>query len=127
MALSKKETLYWVAFTDDQGETLSGSCDYVVRGTDLPARWWSITAYGSDSHLIPNTSGRYSFAKTTVEREPDGSFVIHVSSREHAHNWLPVAQGRRFDLTARLYNPDRSVFDDPEGTKLPSIIRGACR
>jgi hypothetical protein len=127
MALSKQEALYWVAFTDDQGAPLTGSCDYRLQGSDVPARWWSITAYGADSYLIPNPAARYSFSKTTVERAADGSFVIHVSSQEQGPNWLPVAAGERFDLTARLYNPEPAVYANPERTSLPTITKVSCR
>ncbi|MGB5092394.1 MAG: DUF1214 domain-containing protein, partial [Parvibaculum sp.] len=60
LALDKKETMYFIANTDSNGEKLSGSCTYRVQGHDLAARWWSITAYASDSFLIPNEAHVFS-------------------------------------------------------------------
>ena len=127
LALSKEETIYFGAREDDEGEGLSGSCDYRMEGSDLGARWWSITAYGSDFFLIPNPEDRYSFTATTVERESGGDFVIHVSATEQARNWLPVAADSPFDLIARLYNPESSVYENPAQAQLPRIRKVGCR
>jgi hypothetical protein len=126
-ALDKKETLYYIAGRDGAGETLSGDCTYVVEGDDLAARWWSVTAYGPDSFLIPNVAGVYSFSKTTVKREADGHYVVRVSAERQEGNWLPVKAGETFDLTARFYNPDPSVYRDPAATKLPTITKESCK
>ncbi|MGB3808945.1 MAG: DUF1214 domain-containing protein [Parvibaculum sp.] len=127
LALDKKETLYYTASTDSAGETLSGSCTYVVTGNDLATRWWSVTAYGPDSFLIPNEAGIYSFSKTTVKREADGHYIVRVSANHQEGNWLPVKLGERFDMTARFYNPDASVYADPGAAKLPTIVKESCK
>ena len=127
LALSREQTVYYTAARDGAGAALSGDCTYVVTGRDFDARWWSITAYGPDSYLIPNGEGIYSYSKTTVVREPDGRFVIRISADEQSGNWLPVRRGQRFDMTARFYNPDASVVEDPEGVPLPTIVKEGCR
>lgn len=126
LALSREQAVYYTAARDSSGERLSGDCTYVVTGRDLDARWWSITAYGSDSHLIPNDANIYSYSRTTVAREADGSFVIRVSARRQPGNWLPVRRGERFDMTARFYNPGVSVIEDPVAVRLPTVVREAC-
>jgi hypothetical protein len=123
LALSRKETAYYNAVTDSAGEVLSGDCTYRLTGRDLPARWWSITAYGPDSHLIENETGRYSFSQTTIEREPDGSYDAVVSARPQPRNWLPVKAGQRFELTARAYNPEPGAG---AASALPVITRESC-
>src|SRR5260221_8008708 len=60
LALSREETIYYTAERDSEGKTLDGSCAYHIEGRDPPARWWSITAYGADDFLIPDTGDRYS-------------------------------------------------------------------
>lgn len=94
LALDKKETIYFTARTDDAGDRLSGSCTYVLKGKDLAARWWSVTAYGDDSYLIANEANIYSFSKPSVKREADGSFIVRVSSAPQDGNWVPVAAGK---------------------------------
>ncbi|HUD52457.1 DUF1214 domain-containing protein [Parvibaculum sp.] len=127
LALDKKETIYYTAGTDDAGEKLSGSCTYVVEGKDLAARWWSVTAYGPDSYLIPNDAGIYSFAKTTVKREADGHYIVRVSPDRQEGNWVPVKAGESFDLTARFYNPEASVYAAPAAAELPHITKESCK
>lgn len=127
LALNQSEAMYYRAATDDGGQPLSGSCDYLVEGTDPATRWWSLTAYAADHYLIANPAERYSFSQTTVARQPSGDFRIHVSAQPQAENWLPVAAGEPFDLTLRLYNPLPAVTGDLAGTRLPRITRLACR
>ncbi len=127
LALDRKETMYYTATTDDAGAPLSGDCTYVVEGKDFAARWWSVTAYGHDSYLIPNDANIYSFAKTTVKREADGHYIVRVSAERQDGNWLPLQRGQIFDMTARFYNPDPSVSAAPASAKLPSIRKESCK
>lgn len=126
-ALDRKETMYFTADRDSGGEPLSGNCTYRIEGRDLAARWWSVTAYGPDSFLIANEANVFSFAKTTVKREADGSYIVRVSAEKQQGNWLPVKAGEAFDLTARFYNPDPSVAADPNSAVLPSIVKEGCK
>jgi hypothetical protein len=127
LALDRKETLYYTAATDGAGAVLSGDCTYVLEGRDLAARWWSVTAYGPDSYLMPNDAGIYSFSKTTVKHEADGRYVVRISAEKQDGNWLPVKPGERFDMTARFYNPDASVYAAPGDAALPSITKESCK
>ncbi|MFZ2466787.1 MAG: DUF1214 domain-containing protein [Parvibaculum sedimenti] len=127
LALDRKETMYYTASTDDAGKPLSGDCTYVVEGKDLAARWWSVTAYGPDSFLIPNEANVYSFAKTTVKREADGHYIVRVSADRQEGNWLPVKRGQSFDMTARFYNPDAEVSAAPASAELPRITKESCK
>ena len=125
-ALGKQETLYYTAFADSEGRPLEGRCDYTLAGSPLPARWWSLTMYADDNYLVPNAPGIYSRHAGNLAFEPDGSFVVAVSAREQARNWLPAPAGA-FSITARLYNPDPAVFADLTKVALPAIVRGSCR
>lgn len=126
LALDKKETIYFTAGHDSAGDVLSGSCTYVLTGRDLAARWWSVTAYGPDSYLIPNDANIYSFSKPSVARQADGSYVVRISPTKQDGNWVPVKVGERFDLTARFYNPDAAAVTSPEKVDLPTITKEAC-
>jgi hypothetical protein len=129
LALAPSETVYWNADRDADGAPLDARCDYRVEGEELPARWWSLTAYGADHFLIPNEPGRFSFSQTTLARAPGGPWTIQVSSEPHAGNWLPSGRtgaSGPFALTLRLYNPARAVTEQPEKLALPRIVREAC-
>lgn len=123
-ALNKKETIYYRATVDDEGERLRADRDYVVTGADIPARWWGIMLYGQDNHLIANAADRYSFNMGNLEREPDGTFRIHLSRQPQAKNWLPAgARDQRLSFSLKVYNPAPEVYRDPAAVALPRISR----
>jgi hypothetical protein len=126
LALNRSETIYYTAFTDDDGSALNGACTYRLTGRDPDARWWSITAYGSDDYLIANAADRYSIFKNGLHREADGGFIATVGPEAAAKNWIPVSPGDTFSLTLRLYNPGAGVVGDPAHTPLPSIKKVSC-
>jgi len=130
LALAPSETIYFTAATDSDGDLLRASCDYVLEGGELPARWWSITAYGADHFLIPNAAGRYSIGQTTVMRDAGGRWTARVSSQPSNGNWIPSGDpdaSGELSLTLRLYNPDASVAKDAASAPLPTLVREACR
>ena len=126
-ALQKSEAIYYGAQTDNEGQPLRSSCDYRIEGTDLDARWWSITAYGSDQYLIPNQQNRWSFNGKNVKREADGSYVITLSSKPKGKNWLPSGNFDQVYLSIRLYNPAQATYENPGAITLPRIVKEECR
>lgn len=126
-ALNKSEAIYFSASTDDNGQRLHSGCDYRIEGTDLDARWWSITAYGADQFLIPNVENRYAYNGKNVKREKDGSYQIHLSSKPKEENWLPTGSEEQLYILLRLYNPENSVVENPGKIKLPRIIKEGCK
>jgi hypothetical protein len=132
LALAPSETVYWTAERDTDGQPLDARCDYRVAGTELPARWWSVTLYGADQYLVPNEAGRFSFSQTTLAREPGGPWEVRVSTEPPAGHgdWLPSGTPGAvgpFSLTLRLYNPEPAVYEQPASLVLPRIAREACR
>ena len=127
-ALSREETIYFIATEDGAGEPLRASCRYRLDGGELPARWWSVTAYGSDHYLIENPLGRYSFNRENLERQPDRTWTIHVGPEEQRPNWIPSGAGSgRIELTLRLYNPAPAILPQLATVSLPTIVREGCR
>lgn len=125
-ALNPSETIYFEASTDDAGQPLRAVCAYHVEGPALPARWWSVTAYGNDLFLIPNPINRFSFNMGNVGTA-DGRFAIVAAPTEQPGNWLPTGVGG-FRLIIRLYNPQPTAVANPRSVALPSIrAQGACR
>jgi hypothetical protein len=123
--LNRSETVYYRAYTDDGGRPLDARCDYRIEGAAPDARWWSLTAYGSDDFLIPNAQNRYSFNMANVAREPDGTFVVRASGRPQPGSWLPLGERGHVSLTLRLYVPSAEIVAHPERAVLPRIT-GAC-
>ena len=123
--LSRRETVYYRAYSDDGGRPLDARCDYRIDGPAPDARWWSLTAYGSDDFLIPNVHHRYSFNMANMAKEPDGTFVVRASASPQAGNWLPLGERGHVSLTLRLYVPAAEIAAHPERAVLPRITR-AC-
>lgn len=125
LALRKEETIYFSAYTDDDGEPLLGECDYRVEGRAPDARWWSITVYGEDDFLIPNEQGRYSWGSTEIDMDGDGHFTIHLSRDPKPGNWLPTGEARRLCLSLRLYNPGPAYYNREtlKAVEMPRIVK----
>ena len=127
-ALPSSEVVYYVLERDDEGQSLTARCDYVIEAATEPrTRWWSINAY-REYKWMRNAQNRYSFTSTTIERKADGGYVIDLSDARGAHpNWLPRSGGEgRLTLLFRLYHPDASIASNPAETPLPSVRRGEC-
>ena len=122
-ALDASEVIYYLAKTDSTGRRLSNTASYRIEGTDLDTRWWSLAAY-KDGRLISNELNRYAVTQTTVEREPDGRWVILLSPIPHETNWLPSGeQLGDLMLVLRCYNPSPLLTADPAAASLPTIVR----
>lgn len=126
MAMNRKESIYYSTLVDTDGNLLDGNCTYQMQGKDLAARWWSITAYGMDHYFMRTGVDKYSVTKSSVSRKEDGTYTAIISPRVHEKNWIPSAKGRYFQLTARFYNPDQSVYDRPGQVGLPSVRKVEC-
>ena len=126
-ALNKSEALYFHTTVDNDGRELTSDCDYVIRGVNLNCRWWSITAYGTDRFLIPNTYHKYSKSIKNTKYNRDGTFTIKISSEFRDGNWIPIGKKGNFRLAMRLYNPAQTVYDTIGSIALPKVYRENCR
>ena len=124
------DAVYPTATKDDAGESLSGNSTYKLHfAKELmpPARaFWSVTAYGEDAFLIPNSLHKYSVRSSDpLHFNEDGSLDIYISSElpkgVFETNWLPTRYGQKFQLTARLYWPSTAVLDGQ--WSMPPLVR----
>lgn len=135
LASTREDSMYYT-LKSMNGQPLRINCSYRITGTNYDANWWSITAYGWDYYLIPNTQKRYSFNNENIERSDDGSWVIDVSAEELSGNWLPIglsgsapkdkASDLEFDLLLRLYTPGDAYLSTPESAPLPKVSLEEC-
>ncbi|QLC21790.1 DUF1214 domain-containing protein [Parasphingopyxis sp. CP4] len=116
MALTAREAIYFNAATDSEGQALEGGCRYQVTGPSVDARWWSVTAYGTDSHLIPNDGHAYSAGGDGAEP------VMAITSPEPGPGEIATQDGEAFELTLRAYGPGDGLLDG----ELPVIERLGC-
>ena len=121
------EGLQFIARTDDAGAALDPRCAYLVGHTTPPARYWTLSLIDRRGFPVENPAARYGFRSSEILRSADGGFVIAVSARAHAGNWLPIGSNGRFALALRLYDsPVSATAEAIDKETLPSIVRENC-
>ena len=89
---------------------------HFAPGQAPPAKaFWSITLYGPDQFLVPNSLHRYAISTRTpgFRLNADGSFDIYIGNKpppSGTSNWLPAPAGP-FLLALRMYLPEPSVLN----------------
>jgi hypothetical protein len=130
LPLTSTVARYFTARTDSSGWALSSSCEYVIEGGPINARWWSLAVYDDTGGLIDNPSGRHSFNSEEMLRHADGSYRVYLSREVRPENWLPSgAEDRNLVLMLRVYSPresDASGVGLVPGERLPKIERKSC-
>jgi hypothetical protein len=130
LPLTSTVARYFTARTDSSGRALTSSCEYVLTGSPINARWWSIALYNEEGGLIANPSDRYSFNNEELVRRADGTYRITLARNARPENWLPTGEpGQSLTLMLRVYSPRET---DPLGiglvpdNRLPTIERTTC-
>lgn len=124
--LGAGEGLAFTAERDGDGEPLTGRCGYQVSGQTPAARLWTLTAYDATGRLMVNPAHRPGFHSREIVRRADGGFVINVSSKVQAGNWLPIAPVERFRLVLRLYDTPLTTGGQIADLVMPAIVRSDC-
>ncbi|MDR5806014.1 DUF1254 domain-containing protein [Caballeronia sp. LZ001] len=118
---TKEEAVYVGTRLGADHQQLMGSQPYVVHFDKKelpPARFfWSMAMYDLPGrHLVANPIKRYSIGDRTkgIKYGADGSLDIYLQhaspGADKESNWLPAPNGP-YDVIARIYGPDPSVFD----------------
>ncbi len=126
-----EDALYPNTASDGQGQTLNGKHRYRIHFTadQLPPvkAFWSLTAYGQDDFLVPNSLNRFALGdRDSLHFNADGSLDIWIqaSAPTEPHrmsNWLPIQKDQNFSLNARLYWPKPAALD---GTwQMPKVVQ----
>jgi hypothetical protein len=122
-----EETIYARATQWPSGQPLSGAIPMLVHFApgQLPPvdAFWSLTLYGPDMFLVPNSADRYGFTGNTpgLVFGADGSLDIVVQHEKPATptlNWLPAPIGP-YQLVLRFSRPQAAMLAD--GWPYPSI------
>lgn len=127
-----EEVIYYKAFVDPDGQTLSGNHVYALRFNkdQLPAQFatyfWSVIAVDSEhKRVLPNSLKRYLLNKESkLQYAPDGSLTLYFADQKPADapegNWLPTPKGQSYSLTFRFYRPQGAVA---QRTYFPPVVR----
>jgi hypothetical protein len=126
LPLGAGEGLPFTATTDDEGEPLSGGCDYLVSGQTPPARLWTLTAYDAEGRLMRNAAQRAGFHSREILRKPDGTFAIAISPDVEPGNWLPITRVGGIQLVLRLYDTPLTTATEFVSLEMPRIEKEQC-
>jgi hypothetical protein len=123
LGASREQNVYYFAAEDSNGDALRADKVYRISGQELPARWWSITAY-DPLYLIANEQNRYSINRTTITTDGDGNWEAYLTSEtQEGQNWIHSGGGDTDLLLAlRLYNPSAEFLIDMGAVPLPEIL-----
>ncbi|MGE3871781.1 MAG: DUF1214 domain-containing protein [Parvibaculaceae bacterium] len=115
------QELLFEAGQDDEGNTLDGSCDYVLTGPRFAARWWQL-ALADESTGEPST---VTLSSARFIGEPDGSLRIQISREPKTGNWIDSGDISRFVMVLKL-RPGTGLNAAASVVILPRIKREAC-
>jgi hypothetical protein len=105
---------------DSDGKPLDGASGYRLHfGKDglFPSHsWvWSISAY-RENFYVHNPIERYGITSgMPLHYNPDGSLDVYIQAQspgpDQEANWLPCPPSGPFNVTVRVYQPDRAILD----------------
>jgi len=142
LGLSGNEAIYFFAKTDTNGNPLNTANRYKVKlRDDLPARWWSFTAYSSKCWLMENPYNRYSVGATELGFTVGASPTSPASPTENVQRevllqpdeppekdgltpaWIPIGgtQKQPFMLCLRMYKPTKNFDSSADYGQMPII------
>jgi hypothetical protein len=114
----EKGAKYPAAFSDSNGDFLSGSNTYQLHlPPNVPAaNFWSVTVYNAttasgleNGQPLPSLNSMDRPASNT-----DGSYDLYFGPKAPAgkqSNWLATVPGKGYFIILRLYSPKQSFFD----------------
>jgi hypothetical protein len=127
LALTRDQAIYFTRKTDEHGEALREDCRYRVSGGVLPGKWWSVTVYAADNYLPLNDDQALSFDATEVQSDPQGRWTALLSpTRPDREAWASTRNAGAFDITLRIYQPEKSAQDDYNSVSMPKVTRLDC-
>ena len=125
-----EEAMYWNAYRDNAGQPLQGHRTYqVILPPQIPVDgFWSLTVYGPDHFLIPNSHNRYAITDRQI---PATDTTVTVWLGPHAPDgvstdspyWIPTT-GRDDNLILlfRAYQPHPIMLNRASTVPLPRIV-----
>jgi len=115
------QELLFEAVNDDDGAALNASCDYVVHGPRLSARWWQLALTNEERTELPAVS----FASPHFIGEADGTLRVAISRSPKTGNWINPGDLSHFALVLKL-RPGSGLNAGVSMVTLPRIRRETC-
>ena len=125
-ANTQKEVVYFGAVGIDGNQTFTQTWPADSLPASKAKYFWSVIMVdGAEFRVIPNPLNRFLLNKQSgLQFNPDGSLTLAFAPRAPQgvpeSNWLPTPQGKRYNLTLRIYGPAKDVAD---GTYYPPQLQ----
>ena len=129
LPLNSSLAMTYHARTDNDGQRIHSSCDYLVELDGLDAAWWSIAVFNDAGGVIANTAQRYAFNSSTVIRDTDGGTFLILARDARPGNWLPTRGIGNFTLALTVQDPkwmQQSLEQSSKTKVLPRITKSGC-
>jgi hypothetical protein len=114
-ANNSKEAVYFTAQGVDGSQTYTQTFPADALPASKAKYFWSVIAVdGAEFRVIPNPANRFLLNKQSpLKFNDDGSLTLAFGPRQPQGipeaNWLPTPQGKRYNLTFRLYGPAKEA------------------
>jgi len=114
-ANNSKEVIYFLQSGLNGSETYIQTYPKDALPGSKAQYFWSVVAVDTENfRVIPNALNRFILNKqSALKPNPDGSVTIAFAPKLPAGvpegNWLPTPDGKRYNLTYRLYGPSKDV------------------
>jgi hypothetical protein len=115
------QELLFEAVHDDEGAALDASCDYIIQGPRVSARWWQLALTNEEKNQPPLVS----FTSPHFIGEPDGTIRVAISRRPKTGNWINPGDLSRFALILKV-RPGSGLNAGASVVTLPRIRRETC-
>ncbi len=129
LPLNPSLAMSYHARTDDSGERIYSSCDYLIKLDDLAAQWWSLAVFDDAGRAIRNQAQRFAYNSATIVRDIDGKAAVIMARDARPGNWLPIGGAGNVTLSLSIQDPkwaQQSLDDGGKPKILPSILKVAC-
>jgi hypothetical protein len=123
LPMSAFEAVEFLATTDSANDSLEASCNYVIKGPIIAARWWRITA---QQEIAPELLSGTSILSQSAIVDPDNEIRIIASKDPQPGNWLKLQPQSSLAFTLTLFSPADSVKGAHLSAVMPAIERGKC-
>lgn len=128
ISMGAAEGVSFFAEVDDDGEALVSTCDYVLKGANLAARFWTLLPLDTNKRAVAAAREGLPVSLTSdnLVYGPMQQFEVEISTYARPGNWLSVPPTNRFILALNLYDSPIATNKGLVETDLPSIKRVRC-
>jgi hypothetical protein len=126
LPLAAGEGVQLLAQADSSGASLDAACRYLLSGSTLPSRGWTLSVTDRANRTVKGED-MAALSDADLVSDEKGEVRITASTRISSGTWLKLPAEGRFGLILRFYDtPSSSAIGQLPLSALPRIERLAC-